>query len=126
VHGGVVPAVHTPSGHGCVCDAGAALGPHNNEKRRLTLEDAERRFRRSAAVFGDYWQRVKTPKSDVVVELELVWVWTQSDRVDLVGALEVDPGFDQVWGKYVALQQKVVVGLEGVEHLIEAGWDGRQ
>jgi len=35
--------------------AGAALGPHNNEKRRLTLEDVERRFRRSAAVFGNYW-----------------------------------------------------------------------
>lgn len=32
----------------------AALGPHNNEKRRLTLEDVERRFRRSAAVFGNY------------------------------------------------------------------------
>lgn len=31
-----------------------ALGTHNNEKRRLTLEDVERRFRRSAAVFGDY------------------------------------------------------------------------
>jgi len=31
-----------------------ALGTHNNEKRRLTLEDAGRRFRRSAAVFGNY------------------------------------------------------------------------
>jgi hypothetical protein len=31
-----------------------ALGTHNNEKRRPTLEDVERRFRRSAAVFGTY------------------------------------------------------------------------
>jgi hypothetical protein len=30
--------------------AGAALGPHANEKRPLTLEDAGRRFRRSGAV----------------------------------------------------------------------------
>jgi hypothetical protein len=29
-----------------------ALGTHNNEKRRLTLEDVERRFRRSGAVSG--------------------------------------------------------------------------
>ena len=33
---------------------GAALGPQINEKRRLTLEDVERRFRRSATVFGNY------------------------------------------------------------------------
>jgi hypothetical protein len=29
-----------------------ALGTHNNEKRRLTLEDVERRFRMSDAVSG--------------------------------------------------------------------------
>jgi hypothetical protein len=33
---------------------GAAVGPQTNEKRRLTLEDVETRFRRSAAVFGNY------------------------------------------------------------------------
>ena len=32
----------------------SALGPQTNEKRRLTLEDVERRLRRSAAVFGNY------------------------------------------------------------------------
>ena len=35
-------------------------------------------------------------RSDVVVELELVRVRAQPDRVDLVGALVVDPGLDQV------------------------------
>jgi hypothetical protein len=34
--------------------AGAALGPQTNEKRRLTLEDVERRFRRSAAIFDGF------------------------------------------------------------------------
>jgi len=38
----------------CSAKSWAALGPQDNEKRRLTLEDATRRFRRSAAVFGDY------------------------------------------------------------------------
>jgi len=34
--------------------AGATLVSMTNEGRRLTLEDVERRFRRSAAVFGNY------------------------------------------------------------------------
>ncbi len=106
--------------------AWGALGTHDSEKRRLTLEDVGRRFRRSAAVFGNYLQGSETLESDVVIELELVGVWAQPDRVDLVGALEVDPGLDQVRGEYVALQQEVVIGLERVEHLVEAGWDGRQ
>ncbi len=50
--------------------SGAALGPQTNEKRRLTLEDAETRFRRSAAAFNDFWQVTKTPELDVVAELE--------------------------------------------------------
>lgn len=50
--------------------AGAAVGPQNNEKRPLTLTDVERRLRRSGVAFADYWQRVATLKSDVVVELE--------------------------------------------------------
>ena len=32
----------------------AALGPQNNEKRPLMLEDVETRFRRSEGVFGTY------------------------------------------------------------------------
>lgn len=38
----------------CGIPAGAAPGPQTNEKRRLTPEDVERRFRRSAAIFGNY------------------------------------------------------------------------
>lgn len=45
----VVEAAPCVSGH----RLWGALGTHNNEKRRLTLEDAERRSRRSAAVFGN-------------------------------------------------------------------------
>src|SRR5699024_4116203 len=41
------------------------LVTHTNQKRQLPLEDVERRFRRSAAVFGNYRQRVKTPGLDV-------------------------------------------------------------
>jgi hypothetical protein len=40
---------------------------HNNEKRRLTLEDVERRFRRSGAVSDTYAQVSETCESDVVV-----------------------------------------------------------
>jgi hypothetical protein len=54
---------------------------------------------------------------DVVVQLELVRVRAQADRVDLVGALVVDPGLDEVLGEHAALEQVVVVGLERVEHL---------
>jgi len=50
--------------------AWGALGTHNNEKRRLTLEDVERRFRRSDAVSGIYPQVSETPKSDVVKKIE--------------------------------------------------------
>ena len=44
----------------------------------------------------------------------------QSERVDLVGALPVDPGLDQVLGEHVALGEVVVVGLERVEDEVEA------
>src|SRR3954454_12397213 len=53
--------------------------------------------------------------SDVEVHLELVRVRTEADRVHLVGALPLDPGLDQVLGEDVALEEVLVVGLEGVE-----------
>ena len=43
----------------------------------------------------------------------------QPDRVDLVFALVVDPRFDDIFGKHIAAQQKVVIGLQGVERLVE-------
>ena len=50
--------------------------------------------------------------SHVVVELELVRVRAQPDRVDLGGALVVDPRLDQVGREDVARGEVVVVGLE--------------
>jgi hypothetical protein len=48
-----------------------------------------------------------------------VRVRAEADRVDLVLALPIDPGVDEVLGEDVALEQEVVVGLERVEHLGE-------
>jgi hypothetical protein len=55
--------------------------------------------------------------SDVVVELKLVGVWAQPDRVDLVFPLPVDPRLNEVGSKDIALEQVVVVFLEGVQNL---------
>ena len=61
--------------------------------------------------------------SDVVVELELVRVRAQLHGEDLLGALEVDPGLDQVGREHVALGEEVVVALEVVEYGVERGRD---
>src|SRR5699024_5554203 len=53
--------------------------------------------------------------SDVVVQLELVRVRAEAERIDLRGALELDPGHDQVLGEDIALGEVVVIGLEGVQ-----------
>src|SRR4026208_1783419 len=53
--------------------------------------------------------------SDVVIELELMRVRPLLHRRDLIGALVVDPGLDQVGREDVADRQEVVVGLERVE-----------
>ena len=50
--------------------------------------------------------------SDVVVEVELVGVGAQPDRVDLVLDLVVDPRLDQILGEHPARQQELVVVLE--------------
>src|SRR4051812_24361288 len=57
--------------------------------------------------------------SDVVVHLELVRCRPQADRVDLVGALPVDPGGDQVVGEDATGGEELVVGLERLEHGVE-------
>jgi hypothetical protein len=46
-------------------------------------------------------------------------VRAQPDRVDLVLALVLDPGLDEVPGEDVALQQELVVLLQVVEHDVE-------
>jgi hypothetical protein len=58
--------------------------------------------------------------SDVVVEVELVRVRAQGDLLRLTTALVVDPGVDHVLGEHPALQQKLVVSLQGVQHLVQA------
>src|SRR5699024_148148 len=57
--------------------------------------------------------------SDVVVQLELVGVRAEAERIDLRGALELDPGRDEVLGEHVALGEVVVVRLERVQRRAE-------
>src|SRR5262245_66171674 len=59
------------------------------------------------------------PCLDVVVEVELVGVRAQRDRVHLLIPLEGEPGLDHVLGEHVALEQELVVGLQRVEGLAE-------
>ena len=48
---------------------------------------------------------------DVVVEHELPRVWAKTDCIDLVYALVLDPGLDQVVGEHPARLQEVVVSF---------------
>ena len=56
-------------------------------------------------------------RSDVEVHLELVRVWAEPDLVDLVRALVVDPGVDQVLGEDATLEQVILVGFECEQYL---------
>src|ERR1022692_3165714 len=56
---------------------------------------------------------------DVVVELELVRVRAEPDGVDLGGALVGDPRLDQVRGEHAAVEQVLVIGLQGVQPLVQ-------
>jgi hypothetical protein len=40
---------------------------------------------------------------DVVIELELCWMWTQAHVVNFSGALVMNPGIDQVLSEYATL-----------------------
>ncbi|MEN3270424.1 MAG: hypothetical protein V7646_7318, partial [Pseudonocardia sp.] len=62
------------------------------------------------------------PRLEVVVEHELPGVRAQADLVDLLGPLVVEPGVDQVVGEDAALDEEVVIGLQGVQdRLSDAG-----
>lgn len=52
---------------------------------------------------------------DVVVQLELVRVRPQANRIHLVRALVIDPGFDQIGGENPSCLQVLVVRFEGIE-----------
>ena len=58
--------------------------------------------------------------SQVVVELELVGVGAQPQRLDLVGPLVLDPGLNEVRSEDVALGEEVVVLLQGLQRLVQA------
>src|SRR5699024_9865252 len=64
-------------------------------------------------------------ESDVEVHLEFVGVWSQPDRVDLVGPLPVDPRLDQVLGEHVTFGEVVVVCGECVQRPVERSRYGR-
>jgi len=49
---------------------------------------------------------------DVVIQVELVGMRTERDGVHLILLLVVDPGFDQIFGKDITLQQIIMVFLQ--------------
>jgi len=60
----------------------------------------------------DLAQVRESAELDVVVELELVGMRSQADRVDFVGPLVVDPGFDEVGGEHATFAEVLVVFFE--------------
>ncbi len=56
---------------------------------------------------------------DIEVELELSWMWTQANIIDLLLALEINPCLDQILSKDAALEQELMVALEVVENFIQ-------
>src|SRR5437870_12792590 len=55
----------------------------------------------------------------VVVQIELVRMWPQTKRVDLVLPLVVDPRLDEILGEDVAAREERVILLERVHGLLE-------
>src|SRR5689334_19999507 len=60
---------------------------------------------------------VRDATSHPVVQLVLERVRALRERLDLLLALVLDPGLDELRGEHAACEQEVVVGLEGVEGL---------
>src|SRR5262245_52636698 len=56
---------------------------------------------------------------NVVIEVELVRVGAQRDRIHLFFPLVTDPSFDHILGEDVALDQKCMIGLQRVECLLQ-------
>jgi hypothetical protein len=52
--------------------------------------------------------------SDVVIHVELVRVRAQGDLLRFAVPLVVDPGVDDILGEDAALQQELVVRLQGI------------
>src|SRR5215212_878567 len=58
-------------------------------------------------------------RSEVVIEVELVRVRPESHRVELMLSLVLDPRVDHVLGEHAALEEPLVIRLEGVEDVLE-------
>ena len=54
---------------------------------------------------------------DVVVELELSWMWTQAHVINFSAALVIDPRLDEILREDAALGEECVIALEVIEHL---------
>ena len=59
--------------------------------------------------------------SDVVVQLELVWVRTLLDRQDLLGPLQIAPGFDEVRREHATGGQELGVSFQALQRFFERG-----
>src|SRR6266849_3017980 len=57
--------------------------------------------------------------SDVVVELELVWMRAHAHGIHFVLHLVVDPELDDIFGEDVTLEQVLVVGFKRLQRLLE-------
>src|SRR6266513_1591248 len=60
------------------------------------------------------------PRSSVVIEEELIWMGTQRHRVDILHALHLEPGVDQVLREDAAVEQEGMIGLERLQRLEQA------
>ena len=60
-------------------------------------------------------------ESEVVVQLELVWVRTLLDRGDLLGPLQIAPGFDEVRGEHATGGQELGVSFQALQRFFERG-----
>src|SRR5258708_13063206 len=66
------------------------------------------------------WLRAnESTRLDIVIQVELVWMRAQPDRIDLFLALVVEPGLDHVAAQHIAAQQQSLIALERVKRLIQ-------
>ena len=61
----------------------------------------------------------KRPALNVVIQRKLIRMRTQPHRIHLLGTFVLDVGGEQVFGEDVALQQELVVALQGLQGFIE-------
>src|SRR6266850_7573258 len=86
--------------------------------RVQSQDTAARRLIKPASI--RIWLRAnESTRLDIVIQVELVWMRAQPDRIDLFLALVVEPGLDHVAGEHIAAQQESVIALERVKRLIQ-------